>query len=79
MSSLFARIREETVVEETVVVDADAGTVEVVETVEEIELVEEVLVDEAELAELTALAAQAAQVEVSRPPPRPKRWIPTRS
>ena len=52
VSSLFARIREE-----TTVVEAEDGSVQV-EAVDEIELVEEVVVDEAELAELTALAAR---------------------
>ena len=68
VSSLFARIREETVVDETVLVDGDAGTIEVVETVEEIELVEEVLVDEAELAELAELASLAANAAPAEEP-----------
>ncbi len=72
VSSLFARIREETVVEEVVVVDEATGTVEVLETVEtetvDIEIVEEVLVDEAELAELTAQADELAEAAAQSEP-----------
>ena len=55
VSSLFARIREETAIVETT-----EGPVEV--KVTDIELEEEIVVDEAELAELAALAAGQAEV-----------------
>jgi DivIVA domain-containing protein len=63
VSSLFARIREEVVIE-TVAVDPETGTVEVTET--DIEIVEEIVVDEAELAELTR---QAADTDADPTPP----------
>lgn len=64
VSSLFARLREETTVE---VVVADDEGVEVV--VEQIEIEEEVVIDEAELAELTALAESEAEAAVDEAPP----------
>jgi DivIVA domain-containing protein len=60
VSSLFARIREETAIVETT-----EGPVEV--KVTDIELEEEIVVDEAELAELTALAAGQAEADAEVP------------